>query len=86
MAPFAVGAYIGGGYFFTSSTSVANPAVTIGRTLSDTFSGIAPSSAPAFITAQLGGAALAVACAVALNPTIRDVPDAVVVPHADDRA
>jgi glycerol uptake facilitator-like aquaporin len=80
-APYAVGAYIGGGYFFTSSTSVANPAVTIGRTLSDTFSGIAPASAPAFIAAQLLGGALAVACAVALYPTIRDAAANVVVPH-----
>lgn len=80
-APFAVGAYIGGGYFFTSSTSVANPAVTIGRTLSDTFSGIAPTSAPAFILAQLIGAAVAVVCVVALYPTIRDVAADVVVPH-----
>src|SRR5881275_2720007 len=52
-APFAVGAYIGAAYFFTSSTSFANPAVTIARTLSNTFSGIRPSSAPAFVLAQL---------------------------------
>jgi arsenate reductase len=57
--PFAVGAWIGGAYFFTSSTSFANPAVTVARTLSDTFAGIAPSSAPAFIAAQLVGAAIA---------------------------
>jgi glycerol uptake facilitator-like aquaporin len=56
---FAVAAYIAGAYWFTSSTSFANPAVTVGRTLTDTFSGIAPSSAPAFIVAQLCGAALA---------------------------
>jgi arsenate reductase len=58
--PFAVGAWIGGAYFFTSSTSFANPAVTIARTLSDTFAGIAPSSAPMFIVMQLVGAAIAV--------------------------
>jgi glycerol uptake facilitator-like aquaporin len=57
-APAAVGAYIGAAYFFTSSTSFANPAITIGRMFSDTFAGIAPSSAPGYIAAQLiGGAA-----------------------------
>jgi glycerol uptake facilitator-like aquaporin len=55
----AVGVWIGGAYFFTSSTSFANPAVTIARTLSDTFAGIAPSSAPMFIIMQLVGAAIA---------------------------
>src|SRR5207245_1475128 len=60
VAPFAVGAYIGGAYFFTSSTSFANPAVTLARMLSNTFAGIAPASAPAFIVAQLVGALLAV--------------------------
>jgi glycerol uptake facilitator-like aquaporin len=58
--PYAVGVWIGGAYFFTSSTSFANPAVTIARTLSDSFAGIAPASAPMFIVAQLAGAALAV--------------------------
>jgi len=53
--PWAVGAYIGAAYFFTSSTSFANPAITIGRMFSDTFAGIAPSSAPGFIAAQLVG-------------------------------
>jgi glycerol uptake facilitator-like aquaporin len=57
--PFAVGAWIGGAYFFTSSTSFANPAVTVARTLSDTFAGIAPSSAPMFIVMQLIGAGIA---------------------------
>ena len=56
LAPFAVAGYIAAAYWFTSSTSFANPAVTIGRTLSNTFAGIAPSSAPAFIAAQLLGA------------------------------
>ena len=55
----AVGVWIGGAYFFTSSTSFANPAVTIARTLSDTFAGIAPSSVPMFILMQLCGAAVA---------------------------
>jgi glycerol uptake facilitator-like aquaporin len=54
--PAAVAAWIGSAYFFTSSTSFANPAVTIGRTFSDSFAGIAPSSAPAFIAAQIVGA------------------------------
>src|SRR5438046_2514388 len=59
-APAAVGAYIGAAYFFTSSTSFANPAITIGRIFSNTFAGIAPSSAPLFLAAQLLGGALAV--------------------------
>jgi glycerol uptake facilitator-like aquaporin len=57
--PFAVGVWIGGAYWFTSSTSFANPAVTIARSLSDTFAGIKPSSAPMFIVMQLVGALLA---------------------------
>jgi glycerol uptake facilitator-like aquaporin len=57
--PFIVGLYITSAYWFTASTSFANPAVTIARSLSNTFAGIAPSSAPAFIAAQLAGAALA---------------------------
>src|SRR5215472_5972149 len=52
-APAAVGAYIGAAYWFTSSTSFANPAITIGRMFSDTFAGIAPSSVPSFIGAQI---------------------------------
>lgn len=59
LAAPAVAAYIGSAYFFTSSTSFANPAITIGRMFSDTFAGIAPTSAPLFIAAQLVGAALA---------------------------
>jgi glycerol uptake facilitator-like aquaporin len=53
-----VGAYIGAAYFFTSSASFANPAITIGRTISDTFAGIAPGSAPGYIAAQLVGGGL----------------------------
>lgn len=64
----AVGAYIGAAYWFTSSTSFANPAVTIGRIISDTFAGIEPSSAPWFILAQLIGAAVGTALALALVP------------------
>ena len=58
--PAAVGLYIGSAYFVTSSTSFANPGITIGRMFSDTFAGIAPESAPAFIGAQLVGAALGI--------------------------
>jgi glycerol uptake facilitator-like aquaporin len=64
----AVGVWIGGAYFFTSSTSFANPAVTIARTLSDTFAGIAPSSAPMFILMQLIGAVVAIALIRFLYP------------------
>jgi glycerol uptake facilitator-like aquaporin len=63
VVPFAVAGWITAAYWFTSSTSFANPAVTIGRTLSDTFAGIDPGSAPAFVLAQALGAALAVAAA-----------------------
>jgi len=57
--PFAVGAYITGAYWFTASTSFANPAVTLARSASDTFAGIRPADAPGFIAAQLAGAAAA---------------------------
>jgi arsenate reductase len=83
-APFAVGAYILGAYFFTSSTSFANPAVTIARTLSDTFAGIAPSSVIPFVVAQFVGAALAVVTVRVLWPGIEDVAHDVVVPHESD--
>jgi glycerol uptake facilitator-like aquaporin len=66
--PYAVGLYITAAYWFTASTSFANPAVTIARALSDTFSGIAPSGVPAFIAAQLAGAAVATLLAVWLWP------------------
>lgn len=59
VVPFAVGVWIGGAYWFTSSTSFANPAVTVARTLSDSFAGIAPASAPMFIAMQLIGAVVA---------------------------
>jgi arsenate reductase len=58
LIPVVVSAWIGSAYFFTSSTSFANPAITIGRVFSDTFAGIAPSSVAPFIAAQLVGAAL----------------------------
>jgi glycerol uptake facilitator-like aquaporin len=59
VVPFAVGAWIAGAYWFTSSTSFANPAVTIARTLSDTFAGIAPGSAPMFVVMQVVGMVMA---------------------------
>ena len=65
---YAVGAYITAAYWFTSSTSFANPAITVGRTLSDTFAGIAPASAPAYVLAQLVGGALAVGAVLVLYP------------------
>jgi arsenate reductase len=68
VAPAAVGAYIGAAYFFTSSTSFANPAITVGRIFSDTFAGIAPASAPAFVIAQLAGGAVALAALRILYP------------------
>lgn len=74
LAPAAVGAYIGAAYFFTSSSSFANPAITIGRMFSDTFAGIAPTSAPGFIAAQLIGAALAFALLKWLYPTHKRMP------------
>lgn len=80
-APFAVGAYIGGAYFFTASTSFANPAVTAARMFSNTFAGIKPSSVPPFVIAQLIGATLAVVAIAVLYPSIRETADDVVVPH-----
>ncbi|MGH3352219.1 MAG: aquaporin [Nocardioides sp.] len=68
LAAPAVGAYIGAAYWFTSSTSFANPAVTVGRIFSDTFAGIAPSSAPAFVAAQAIGAAVGVLLVLVLYP------------------
>jgi glycerol uptake facilitator-like aquaporin len=79
--PFAVGAYIGGAYFFTSSTSFANPAVTVGRMFSDTFAGIEPASAPAFILCQLGGMLAAVVLLRALYPDVERIADDVVLPR-----
>ncbi|MCU1673289.1 MAG: major intrinsic protein [Frankiales bacterium] len=72
---FAVGGYITAAYWFTSSTSFANPAITIGRTLSDTFAGIAPSSVPMFVLMQLLGAALGVGAVLALYPDAREVAE-----------
>src|SRR5207244_9466911 len=68
LVPAAVGAYIAGAYFFTSSTSFANPAVTFGRMFSDSFAGIAPRSAPAFVLAQLLGAGMGLGLVRVLYP------------------
>src|SRR3984957_1078774 len=68
--PLAVGAYIAAAYFFTSSTSFANPAITIGRMFSNSFAGIAPSSVPLFIVAQLVAVPLALAVILVLYPTV----------------
>lgn len=77
----SVGAYIGAAYWFTSSTSFANPAVTIGRVFSDTFAGIAPSSVPLFIGAQVLGAAVGLLLVRFLFPDAAGAADRVVVPH-----
>ena len=69
-APAAVGAYIGAASRSTSSTSFANPAITVGRMFSDTFAGIAPASVPGFVGAQLVGGAVAVAAIRALYPEV----------------
>ncbi|WP_406027746.1 aquaporin family protein [Nocardioides sp. NBC_00850] len=79
LAAPAVGGYIGAAYWFTSSTSFANPAVTIGRIFSDTFAGIAPSSVAPFILAQLVGLVLGVLLILALYPGVGDKADDVVV-------
>ncbi len=81
-APAAVGAYIGAAYWFTSSTSFANPAITIGRMFSGTFAGIAPSSAPSFIAAQIAGGVLAVVVIRVLYPGVSPAGAAeIAVPH-----
>jgi glycerol uptake facilitator-like aquaporin len=79
VAPFAVGGYIAAAYWFTSSTSFANPAVTIARMLSNTFAGIRPSSVPAFVAVQVFAALCAVVLVRFLHPGI--VGDDIVVPH-----
>ncbi len=83
--PAAVAAYIGAGYFFTSSTSFANPAITVGRVFSDTFAGIAPSSVPSFVGAQLLGGLAGLALIVLLygGMTTAQASD-IIVPHDGD--
>ena len=86
LAAFSVGGYIGGAYYFTSSTSFANPAVTVARMFSDTFAGIEPASAPAFIGAQVVAVGVAVVIIKAIYPDIEEVADQVVVPHGAEPA
>lgn len=82
LAPAAVGAYIGSAYFFTSSTSFANPAIDVGRMFSDSFAGIAPASVPAFVVFQLLGGALAIAVIRVLYPDLTPAEAAeVMLPH-----
>ncbi|TVZ07520.1 aquaporin family protein [Trebonia kvetii] len=84
-APAAVGAYIGAAYWFTSSTSFANPAITVGRMFSNTFAGIAPSSVPVFILAQVGGGIAGVFIIRFLYPALTPAQAAqIVVPHETD--
>jgi arsenate reductase len=83
--PAAVGAYIGAAYFFTSSTSFANPAITVGRMFSNTFAGIAPSSAPSFIAAQIVGAVVALAVIAALYPNMTPSQAGDIVVPREDR-
>ncbi|WP_445152859.1 aquaporin [Baekduia sp. Peel2402] len=83
-APAAVGAYIGAAYWFTSSTSFANPAITVGRMFSDSFAGIAPASAPAYVVAQLAAGVLAIALIRTLYPGVTPQAAAdVVLPHPE---
>jgi glycerol uptake facilitator-like aquaporin len=81
VVPFAVGAYITGAYFFTSSTSFANPAVTVARELSNTFAGISPGSVLPFLGAELVGAGLGWLAISGLYPRAREVADVVLLPH-----
>src|SRR5207342_3065883 len=82
--PAAVGAYIGAAYFFTSSASFANPAITVGRMFSNTFAGIAPASVPGFVLAQLVGGFLAVLVVRILYPHVTAAEAAdVVMPHGE---
>jgi arsenate reductase len=84
-APAAVGAYIGAAYFFTSSASFANPAISVGRMFSDTFAGIAPASVPGFVLAQLVGCIVAVLLVRALYPDMTPAgASEIIVPHAEE--
>ncbi|MGB9376217.1 MAG: MIP/aquaporin family protein [Mycobacteriales bacterium] len=82
----AVGAYIAAASWFTSSTSFANPAVTLGRAFTDTFAGIAPRSVPAFVGAEFVGAVVGIGLLLALYPHAEIGADEVVVPHGDRAA
>ena len=85
--PAAVGAYIGAAYFFTSSASFANPAITVGRSLSNTFAGIAPGSMPGYVAAQLLGGACALLLLRVLYPGVTPAEAAeVLLPHSGEAA
>lgn len=84
--PFAVGAYITAAYWFTASTSFANPAVTLARAATDTFAGIRPADVPGFLLGQAVGATAATALFRWLVPALPEVADRVVVPHNSERA
>lgn len=86
LAAPAVGAYIGAAYWFTSSTSFANPAVTVGRIFSDTFAGIAPASVPGFVVAQLVGAAAGVGILLVLFPSAGRAADDIALAHSSEPA
>lgn len=81
--PFAVAAYITAAYWFTASTSFANPAVTVARALSDTFAGIRPTDVPGFVVSQFLGAMAATLLFRWLVPTLHETADRVVVPHSE---
>jgi arsenate reductase len=87
LAPAAVGAYIGAAYFFTSSTSFANPAIDVGRMFSNTFAGIAPASVPSFIVFQLIGGVVAIGVIRTLYPDLTpDEASEILLPHDADGA
>jgi arsenate reductase len=87
VAPAAVGAYIGAAYFFTSSASFANPAISIGRTFSNSFAGIAPASVPGYVAAQLVGCACAILTVRVLYPDLTpDEAAEAVMPHHQEQA
>ncbi len=87
VAPAAVGAYIGAAYFFTSSASFANPAISVGRMFSDTFAGIAPASVPGYVIAQLVGCGCAILVVRVLYPDVTPAEAAeVVLPHHEQQA
>jgi glycerol uptake facilitator-like aquaporin len=83
LAPVAVASYIGAAYWFTSSTSFANPAVTVGRAFTDTFAGIAPASIAPFVAAQLVGAALGLAAVAVVYGSRTPTGDDAVAPHGE---
>jgi glycerol uptake facilitator-like aquaporin len=84
VVPFAVGAYITAAYWFTASTSFANPAVTLARSATDTFSGIRPTDVPGFVAAQLLGAAAATLLFRWLVPPLPESAEEVLMPHTEE--